>query len=242
MPISTFVDGEVIDVTRQNANFALCVLTDTARSITVTHTWSAAQLNTVAGTAMNFTPSSASHTAIRFNLTGGSAAGFVGVDRSAAIATGSTDGDLILRSDLGNIQFCSSTVIRATLSSAGAFTTAGGVSSTSSSGGVGYGTGAGGAITQGTSRTTAVQLDKVTGAITLFSAAGSATPATFTLTNSTIAATDVVHVTQKSGTDKYEIFVTATAAGSCAITFFTTGGTTTEQPVFNFVVIKGVAA
>lgn len=108
--------------------------------------------------------------------------------------------------------------------------------------GVGYATGAGGTVTQGTSRTTGVTLDKTTGAITLFSAAGSATAATFTVTNSTVAATDVIILNQKSGTDLYDLMVTAVAAGSFNITFRTTGGTTTETPVFNFAVIKGVAA
>jgi len=108
--------------------------------------------------------------------------------------------------------------------------------------GVGYATGAGGAVTQITSRTTGVTLDKTSGAITLFSAAGSATAATFTVTNSTVSATDVIILNQKSGTDLYDLMVTAVAAGSFNITFRTTGGTTTEQPVFNFAVIKGVAA
>lgn len=108
--------------------------------------------------------------------------------------------------------------------------------------GVGYGTGAGGTVTQITSRTTPVTLNKTTGAITLVSAAGSATYQSFTVTNSAVAATDVIIVNQKSGTDKYIIMVTAVAAGSFNITFATTGGTTTEQPVFNFAVIKGVAA
>jgi hypothetical protein len=108
--------------------------------------------------------------------------------------------------------------------------------------GVGYATGAGGTVTQGISRTTGVTLDKTTGAITLFSAAGSATAATFTVTNSTVAATDVIILNQKSGTDLYDLMVTAVAAGSFNITFRTTGGTTTETPVFNFAVIKGVAA
>jgi hypothetical protein len=108
--------------------------------------------------------------------------------------------------------------------------------------GVGYGTGAGGAVTQGTSRTTGVTLNKTSGAITLFSAAGSATAATFTVTNSTVAATDVIILNQKSGTDLYDLKVTAVSAGSFNITFNTTGGTTTEQPVFNFAVIKAVAA
>lgn len=108
--------------------------------------------------------------------------------------------------------------------------------------GVGYATGAGGAVTQATSRTTGVTLDKTSGAITLFSAAGSATAATFTVTNSTVAATDVIILNQKSGTDLYNLMVTAVAAGSFNLTFRTTGGTTTETPVFNFAVIKGVAA
>jgi hypothetical protein len=108
--------------------------------------------------------------------------------------------------------------------------------------GVGYSAGAGGTVTQGTSRTTGVTINKTSGAITLFSAAGSATAATFTVTNSTVAATDVIILTQKSGTDLYDLKVTAVSAGSFNITFNTTGGTTTEQPVFNFAVIKAVAA
>jgi len=111
-----------------------------------------------------------------------------------------------------------------------------------SAAGLGYGTGSGGAVTQATSRTTGVTLDKTNGAITLVSAAGSATWQSFTVTNSTVAATDTVIVNQKSGTDLYMIHVTAVAAGSFRISFATTGGTTTEQPVFNFAVIKAVAA
>ncbi len=107
-------------------------------------------------------------------------------------------------------------------------------------GGLGYGTGAGGAVTQASSRTTGVTLSKVCGAITLVSAAGSATPQTFTVTNTTVAANDTIVVNQQSGTDLYEIFVTNVGSGSFKITFFTTGGTTTEQPVFNFAVIKAV--
>lgn len=114
--------------------------------------------------------------------------------------------------------------------------------SVSPTGGLGYGVGAGGAVTQITGRTTGVTLNKVCGAITLVSAAGSATAASFTVANSAVAATDVIDVCQKSGTDLYQVFVTAVAAGSFRITFFTTGGTTTEQPVFNFAVTKAVAS
>jgi hypothetical protein len=117
----------------------------------------------------------------------------------------------------------------------------GGVTSSHATGGLGYATGAGGAVTQATSRTTGVTLNKVSGAITLVSAAGSTSWQTFTVTNSAVAATDTVIVNQKSGTDLNMIHVTAVGAGSFNISFATTGGTTTEQPVFNFAVIKAVA-
>lgn len=107
---------------------------------------------------------------------------------------------------------------------------------------LGYGAGAGGAVTQLTSQTTGVTLNKASGAITLFSAAGSTAWQTFTVTNSLVAADDVIKVCQKSGANKYMIHVTAVGAGSFEITFATTGGVAVEAPVFNFAVIKGAAA
>lgn len=117
-----------------------------------------------------------------------------------------------------------------------------GLLKSSGTAGIGYATGAGGTITQITSRTTGVTLSKTSGQITLFSAAGSATPASFTVTNTLVAATDVVIVSQVSGTDAYSAFVTAVGAGSYKLTITDLTGTTTEQPVFNVVVIKGVSA
>lgn len=112
----------------------------------------------------------------------------------------------------------------------------------SGAGGVGYSTGAGGAVTQLTSRTTGVTINKTSGAITMFTAAGSTTAATFTVTNSTVAATDVIVLNQKSGTNLYNLKVTAVAAGSFNVTFYTTGGTASDAPVINYAVIKAVAA
>lgn len=94
-------------------------------------------------------------------------------------------------------------------------------------------------VTQLTSRTTGVTLNAPVGNIVLVSAANSATDSTFTVTNSFVDAGDVVLVTQKSGTDPRRIAVTATAAGSFAITSASISGTTTESPVYNFAVIKG---
>jgi len=143
--------------------------------------------------------------------------------------------------DLGTID---NTVIGGSTPAAGTFTsvTSSGNVTITGTGGLGYATGSGGTVTQLTSRTTGVTLNKTNGAIELFSAAGTTSWQTFTVTNSTVAATDTVIVSQKSGTDLNMIHVTAVAAGSFNISFATTGGTTTEQPVFNFAVIKAVTA
>lgn len=128
----------------------------------------------------------------------------------------------------------------------GAILAADSIKSMGATAGAGYATGAGGTVTQGTNRTTGVTLNKVCGAITLFSqvntAVSGATAQTFTVTNSSVAATDTVIVNQKSGTDAYLTFVTNVAAGSFKITNYTTGGTTNEAPVFSFSVIKGVTS
>jgi len=119
---------------------------------------------------------------------------------------------------------------------------------TSSGGGVGYATGAGGAVTQLTDATTAVVLNKLSGAITTVSldlAAG--VDVSFTLTNSTIAATDVVVASIKSYGGTADgipvVSVVATAAGSCVLNIRNTGAVTLDAlAVVNYAVIKAVAA
>lgn len=113
----------------------------------------------------------------------------------------------------------------------------------------GYGgSGTGGTVTQGTSRTTGVTLNKLSGQITLFASTAITGHGSneFTLTNSYIDATDVVHVCFASGltSAQYGVTVTAMAAGSCKITVsnFSNTSTPTDTPVLNFVVIKGVNA
>jgi len=145
-----------------------------------------------------------------------------------------------------NLTVTGNTTASGTLSVTGNTTVTGNLSVTGNAlavaGAIGYGSGAGGTVTQGTSRTTGVTLNKPTGAITMFTAAGSTTAATFTVTNSYVAATDTISVNQKSGTNLYNFIVTAVASGSFNITFYTTGGTSSDAPVINFNVIKGVTA
>ena len=113
----------------------------------------------------------------------------------------------------------------------------------------GYGgSGTGGTVTQATSRTTGVTLNKLSGQITLFASTAISGHASneFTLTNSYIDATDVVHVCFASGLTgaSYGVTVTAVSAGSCKITVsnFSNISTPSDTPVLNFVVIKGVNA
>jgi hypothetical protein len=123
----------------------------------------------------------------------------------------------------------------------------GAITTSSPTAGNGYATGAGGAVTQATNKSTAVTLNTVCGAITMNGAAlAASTNVTFTLTNSAIAATDVVVVAIKSGAataGTYQAWVTATAAGSCTITVRNiSAGSLSEALVLNFAINKAVAA
>lgn len=130
---------------------------------------------------------------------------------------------------------------------AAAITGSGLISSTSATGGIGYATGAGGVVTQATNKSTGVTLNTVTGQITMNNASlAGQTEVSFTLTNSAIAATDVVLVSIASGAtaNSYVVGVAATAAGSCVIQLgnVTLATALGEAVVLNFVVIKGVTS
>jgi hypothetical protein len=118
------------------------------------------------------------------------------------------------------------------------------VTAVSPTGGLGYGTGAGGTVTQATSRTTGVTLNKVTGAITLFSTTTSAGQVTtFTLTDSAINATDTISCTQQTGAGLYWCAATAMSAGSANISIYTPAAVgSAEAPVFNFTVTRGATS
>ena len=121
------------------------------------------------------------------------------------------------------------------------------ITSSSSTAGVGYATGAGGAVTQITSRTTGVTLNTICGAITTdTSSLAAAAEATFTVTNSAVAATDTVVVSLKtpSSTGLSIPAVTTTATGSFQITLTNLHASTadTSASVINFAIIKAVAA
>jgi hypothetical protein len=111
--------------------------------------------------------------------------------------------------------------------------------------GLGFYTGAGGTITQATSKATAFTLSKMCGQITTAAdVLNAATIVSATWTNSLIAATDVVIINHKSGgtLGAYTINVACLAGTATLSIRNNTAGNLSEALVLNFVVIKGVTS
>jgi hypothetical protein len=110
---------------------------------------------------------------------------------------------------------------------------------------LGYTTGSGGTVTQSSSKSTGVTLNKATGQITLNGAALTAnTNVAFTLTNSTIAANDILVFNHVSGgTIGAYNFNAVASSGSAVVTVRNiTSGSLSEAPVVSFAVIKAVTS
>lgn len=138
-----------------------------------------------------------------------------------------------------------------TLTAAGALTptsvAATGAVKSSGAGGIGYATGAGGAVTQLTSKSTGVTLNKDSGQITMNNAAlAAAGLVSFTVTNSEVAATDTINLNLASGNataGTYRYWIDKVSAGSFVIAVENrSAGSLSEALVFNFAVVKGVNA
>lgn len=121
----------------------------------------------------------------------------------------------------------------------------GAITSASPTAGVGYATGAGGAVTQATDKSTTVVSNTITTAITLNNAQlNAATIVGFTFTNSAIAATDTVLVThQSAGTSGAYTLNAFPGSGSAVISVRNnTAGNLSEAIVLRVTVIKSVSA
>jgi hypothetical protein len=124
------------------------------------------------------------------------------------------------------------------LSAPGGLTTVG-------STGIGYTTGAGGTVTQLTSKATGVTLNTITGQITVNAAAlAAATTVSFVMTKSTIAAGDLLVMNHIYGGTGGAYGLTAqSAAGSVTIYVRNiTAGSLSEGIVIAFAVIKGATS
>ena len=111
---------------------------------------------------------------------------------------------------------------------------------------LGYGTGAGGTVTQATSKSTAVTLNKPCGYITLH-AASLAAGATvqFVFNNSLITYSDLLHVQydQVAASPDYNVWVSLMVGGQAFIVLKNiSGGALAESFAIRFAVIKGVTS
>jgi hypothetical protein len=118
---------------------------------------------------------------------------------------------------------------------------------TSSGGGIGYAAGAGGTVTQATSKSTGVTIDKPAGQITTHSAAMSAGAViAFPVANSAVSASDTINLNLAGGNatpGTYRYWVEGVDAGSFQIVVENrSGGALAEALLFNFAVVKAVNA
>ena len=107
---------------------------------------------------------------------------------------------------------------------------------------IGYATGAQGTVTQATSKSTGVTLNKSSGQITMDAASlATVTNVTFTLTNSVLSAKDVLILNVTNGTSgAYNAWVSSMGAGTATITLRNISGSTlSEAVVINFAIIHG---
>jgi hypothetical protein len=108
---------------------------------------------------------------------------------------------------------------------------------------IGYAAGAQGTVTQGSSKSTGVTLNKSAGRITMNGALLAAnTAVSFTLTNSLISSNDAIIVNVSGGgtAAAYTTYISSMTAGSAVVTLRNlTSGDLSEAVILNFAIIHG---
>ena len=106
--------------------------------------------------------------------------------------------------------------------------------------GLGYGTGAGGTVTQATSKSTAVTLNKPCGRITTHTESlGAGASVLFTVNNTVVGETDCI-LFSTVGTTNYRVEQAFAGANQFGIRLTNlSGGALSDAVVINFAIIKG---
>lgn len=109
---------------------------------------------------------------------------------------------------------------------------------------IGYATAAQGAVTQATSKSTGVTLNKSNGQITMNNAAlANGASISFTLTNSLISARDVIIVNVAGGVTtpgSYTSYVSTIGTGTAVLSLYNiSGGSLSEAVILNYSIIHG---
>lgn len=130
---------------------------------------------------------------------------------------------------------------RFNVDTSGNATATGFIKSVSSSGGIGYGTGSGGTVTQLTSRSTGVTINTVGGVVTGNNTSlATTTGISFTVTDSSVVATDVPMLAITGAPVLTDFRVTSVAAGSFQITEYnrSTVSADTSVPTITFALFR----
>ena len=110
---------------------------------------------------------------------------------------------------------------------------------------LGYTAAAQGTVTQATSKSTGVTLNKSAGRITMNGALlASNTAVSFTLTNNVISTNDAIIVNVSGGgtAGAYTVYISSMTSGSAVITLRNmTGGDLSEAVIINFAILHGVS-
>jgi hypothetical protein len=112
---------------------------------------------------------------------------------------------------------------------------------------IGYATGAGSSVVQLTSKSSGVTINALSGQVTTSNAALAAGAiATFAISNNQVAVTDTIILNLKGGqvaSGSYRYWIDRVQAGSFSVSIENrSGGALSEALIFNFAVVKAVAA
>lgn len=169
---------------------------------------------------------------------------------------GSTDGKTYLLNQKGGgaggfvlaeVDTANSTTTLVSIDVSGNTSAIGSIKSSSATAGIGYAAGAGGTVTQITSKSTDVTLNKICGQVVTHDAALAAdTSVQFRVNNSAVAGTDTIVANHQSGGTAGAYLITAFAAGAGGSFFLNirnvTAGSLPEALTISFSVVKSVTS
>lgn len=174
----------------------------------------------------------------------GLTAGAISVTSGVNTGNGTVSGSFTV-SGSATLATVSATTMTASTAKLTTVSLAGSLLGSSPTAGIGYGAGSGSISTQLTSKATGVTINAVVGQITMNTASlASATNVQFTLTDSAIAANDIVWPVISSGgtMGSYQPWTAAVGTGTAEIAIRNVNASTlSESPVITFIVLKGSA-
>lgn len=162
---------------------------------------------------------------------------------TATISTATISSASITTATITSATITSATITTASIStlSVSSQTVSGSMISISPSGGIGYGAGAGSTVTQSSNKSTAVTINAISGHIVLNNASlGAGATVSFTMTNSAIAANDLIFTNVNSVSYSAKTTNGFTGSAVCTITNLT-ASPQTDAPTISFIVFKGAA-